>query len=293
MGRFAPSPTGSLHLGSVATALFASVRARQRGGRVVLRVEDLDGPRVVAGSEQEQRDDLDWLGLEIDDAETLGLGPTRQSERLSRYEVALADFAARGLTYLCDCSRAEIARVASAPHEGEEGLPYTGTCRPFGMEERAFKRPPSVRLAVPADMGGAIDDFVLLRGDGVVAYQLAVVVDDLAMHISEIVRGADLASSAPRQTLLATLLGGELPPLLHVPVLVGRSGQRLAKRDGGSTVRELRERGISAPRILSAIARAYGQSVPAEVGVSELAECFDPNKFPLGTVSLSHVEAAA
>jgi glutamyl-tRNA synthetase len=289
-GRFAPSPTGSLHLGSVATALFAVARARQQTGEVILRVEDLDRARVVAGSEAEQREDLRWLGLDLVEPATLGLGPTRQSERTTRYDAAIAALEAAGHTYLCDCSRAEIARAASAPHEGEEGPAYPGTCRPHGMEARKWKRPPALRLAAP---GGEVDDFVLKRGDGVYAYQLAVVVDDLAMGISEIVRGADLRSSVPRQVVLAKLLGGELPPVVHVPLLVGPSGARLAKRDGGSTVRELRQRGVSAPRILQSVARAYGFEVSAGDVVAELAAVFDPLKFSMGPVSLGEVEAAA
>jgi glutamyl-tRNA synthetase len=264
-------------------------RAKQRGGAVILRVEDLDRARVVAGSEEEQRADLRWLGLELVEPPALGLGPARQSERIPRYEAAVATLAGAGHTYLCDCSRAEIARAASAPHEGDEGPPYPGTCRPLGMTSRAFKRPPALRLAASA----GVDDFVLRRGDGVFAYQLAVVVDDLAMGITEIVRGADLRSSVPRQAALARLLGGELPPVVHVPLLVGSSGARLAKRDGGSTVRELSARGVSAPRILQSLARAYGFEVSAGDVVSELAACFDPLKFPLGAVSLREVEAAA
>lgn len=256
---------------------------------MILRVEDLDRPRVVAGSEEEQRDDLAWLGLELVEPDAIGLGPTRQSERLSRYEAAIEALATAGHTYLCDCSRAEIARAASAPHEGEEGPAYPGTCRPLGMASRSFKRPPALRLFAP----DGVDDFVLRRGDGVFAYQLAVVVDDLAMGISEIVRGADLMASVPRQAALAKLLGGELPQVIHVPLLVGPSGARLAKRDGGSTVRELRARGVSAGRILQSVARAYGFQVSSGDVVSELAACFDPLKFPLGAVSLREVEAAA
>ena len=257
---------------------------------VLLRVEDLDRPRVVAGSEAEQRSDLAWLGLDLVEPASLGLGPTRQSERIDRYEAAIAMLDAAGHTYLCDCSRAEIARAASAPHEGEEGPAYPGTCRPLGMAPRAFKRPPALRLAAPS---ADVDDFVLRRGDGVFAYQLAVVVDDLAMGVSEIVRGIDLRPSVPRQTALARLLGGELPPVVHVPLLVGPSGARLAKRDGGSTVRELAARGVTPSRILQSVARAYGFDVPGRDVVAELAACFDPQNFSVSPVPLGAVEAAA
>ncbi len=310
-GRFAPSPTGSLHLGSVATALFASASVGE--GALVLRVEDLDGPRVLAGAEAAQMDDLAWLGLRFDEGPREGgpSGPYRQSERLPLYEAALADLARRGLTYFCDCSRAEIARAASAPHEGEEGPRYPGTCRALGMNERAFRRPPAVRLAIPADAEvtftdlrhGRVDarpaeaagDFVLRRGDGVFAYQLAVVVDDVAMGITQIVRGADLASSAGRQALLATLLGAEPRPVLHVPLLVEpESGERLAKRNGLRTVSDLRRQGVSAGAMLGALARAYGHEVTASDDGAEIiarvTEIFDPRRFPAGRVPAPAVE---
>jgi len=197
-GRFAPSPTGDLHLGSAATALVAWLSARAAGGRLVMRVEDIDAPRVVAGSETRQLDDLRWLGLDWDEGPDVGgaHAPYRQSERSAVYDDALARLGVRGLLYYCDCSRAEIARIASAPHAGEEGPRYPGTCRAFGMRERAWKRPPAIRLAVPdgvvhvddaiqgafdEDVAARVGDFVLKRGDGVYAYQLACVVDDIAL----------------------------------------------------------------------------------------------------------------
>ncbi len=225
-GRYAPSPTGDLHLGSAAAALFCAAAARRAGGRLVLRLEDLDAGRVIPGKDAEILDDLRWLGVTWDEGPDVGgeRAPYVQSQRRELYAGAIERLAERGLTYYCDCSRAEIARVASAPHAGEEGPRYPGTCRPQGMRARAFRRPPAVRLAVPEgarieiedavlgtlteDVGEVTGDFVLRRGDGVFAYQLAVVVDDLAMGVTEVVRGGDLASSAPRQALLARLLGG-------------------------------------------------------------------------------------
>jgi glutamyl-tRNA synthetase len=275
-GRFAPSPTGDLHLGSAAAALFCAAAARRAGGALVLRMEDLDQPRVVPGKAAAILDDLRWLGLTWDEGPDLG-GPSSpyvQSERLALYAAALDALAERGLTYLCDCSRAEIARVASAPHAGEEGPRYPGTCRPHGMRERAFRRPPAVRLAVPEGVEVLVEDavlgpirerafevtgdFVLRRGDGVFAYQLAVVVDDRAMGVTEVVRGADLASSAPRQTLLARLLGGAAPRFAHVPLLLGLDGARLAKRAQGMTLRDQRAAGRSGADLARALARAYG-----------------------------------
>lgn len=303
-GRFAPSPTGSLHLGSVATALFAAAAARRAGGALLCRVEDLDPPRTVPGAEAEQLADLAWLGLRFDESPTRGglCAPYRQSERSGLYEAALDLLGRSGHTYLCDCSRAEIARVASAPHEGEEGPRYPGTCAPHGMRPRAFKRPPAVRLRVPdgsvsiddtvlgpveADVAASVGDFVLRRGDGVFAYQLAVVVDDVAMGITEVVRGDDLRSSAPRQALLARLLGAEPPRYLHVPLLVGTDGSRLAKRSQSATVEGQRASGRGPAEILAEIARAYGQPLRGgDDPLAELAETFDPRRFPRGPVRL-------
>src|SRR5262245_35216009 len=150
-GRFAPSPTGDLHLGSAAAALFCAAAARARDGALILRMEDLDTPRVIPGAHAAILDDLRWLGVAWDEGPDVGgsVAPYVQSERAPLYEAAIDLLAARGLTYLCDCSRAEIARVASAPHAGEEGPRYPGTCRPHGMRARPFRRPPAVRLAVP------------------------------------------------------------------------------------------------------------------------------------------------
>jgi len=261
-GRFAPSPTGDLHLGSLATALVAWIRAKSNGGALVLRVEDIDTPRVVAGSESRQLDDLRWLGLDWQEGPDVGgaLGPYRQSQRSTSYEAAIAKLGAQGFTYLCDCSRAEIAGVASAPHVGEEGPRYPGTCRPHGMRTRVWKRPPALRLAVPEreivvddvfqgslrqDVAATVGDFVLRRGDGIYAYQLAVVVDDLEMRISEVVRGADLLLSAPRQTLLAEMLGGRAPRFAHVPLVVDQNGSRLQKRTPRHTLQGLRSAGAT------------------------------------------------
>ena len=284
-GRFAPSPTGDLHLGSLATALVAWRRARSAGGSFILRVEDIDTPRVVAGSEARQLDDLRWLGLDWDEGPDVGgaAGPYRQSERDAYYEEALARLAGLGLLYLCDCSRAEIALLASAPHAGEEGPPYPGTCRRFGMRVREWKRPPAVRLAVPDRSVTVIDaaqgpltqhvasevgDFVLKRGDGVYAYQLAVVVDDLVMRVTEVVRGVDLLASTPRQALLAELLGGRPPAWLHVPLIAAPGGGRLQKRSPSHTLAEVREGGGAPAAVVDRLART--------LGIGGAGEAFDP-----------------
>ncbi len=304
-GRFAPSPTGPLHLGGAATAIFAAARARAARGELVLRMEDLDPPRVVPGAAEALEVDLSWLGLDFSAGPTGG-GPSRpyrQSERLELYDAALGLLCRRGLTFLCDCSRADIARAASAPHAGEEGPRYPGTCRALGMADRAFKRAPAVRLAVPpgpvsyadavqgevrADVSADTGDFVLRRGDGVFSYQLAVAVDDVTMGITEVVRGADLRSSAPRQALLARLLGAEPPSYLHVPLAVGADGERLAKRTRPISIAELRSRGASPAAVLAYVARAYGQVPPPEAGdpFEAIATVLDPARFPVTDVVL-------
>jgi glutamyl-tRNA synthetase len=274
-GRFAPSPTGDLHLGTLATALVAWGRARAAGGRFILRVEDIDTPRVVQDSEARQLDDLRWLGLDWDEGPDIGgtAGPYRQSERVAYYEEALARLAGQGLLYLCDCSRAEIALVASAPHAGEEGPRYPGTCRRFGMQVREWKRPPAIRIALPdravtiddlfqgqitQHVAGEVGDFVLKRGDGAYAYQLAAVVDDLEMRVSEVVRGVDLLSSAPRQALLAELLEGRPPVWAHVPLVYDADGTRLQKRSPSHTLGESRESGATPREVVERLLRTLG-----------------------------------
>lgn len=295
--RFAPSPTGDLHLGGALVALAAWLVARASGGRggaggdaaTVLRVEDLDGPRVVPGAEARIAGDLRWLGLDWDESPSAGgpHGPYRQSERGAIYEGALAALAARSLVYPCDCSRAEILRVASAPHEGEE-IVYPGTCRDR-PPERAFKRPPSWRLRVPEgttrafvdrargdvaqDVSSTVGDFVLRRSDGIFAYQLACAVDDAAMGVGLVVRGDDLLASTPRQLFLIELLGegARAPAYLHVPLVRDADGERLAKRTPGATVRELREGGLPPARVLAVLAGSLGLADrEAEIGLDEL-----------------------
>jgi glutamyl-tRNA synthetase len=300
-GRFAPSPTGELHLGSAAAAVFSAAAALRARGALVLRVEDIDTPRVVPGQAARIAEDLEWLGIRFDEGPGIGgiVGPYVQSERHGHYQAVIDKLAGYGLVYLCDCSRAEIARVASAPHEGEDGPRYPGTCRGFGMRDRAFRRPPAVRLAVPTDarkivktidlvlgirtenVADVTGDFVLRRGDGIFAYQLAVVADDVAMGITDIVRGADLATSSARQALLAQLLGADPPRFAHVPLLVTNDGRRLAKRDGGMTIREQRELGRNPRELVRMIVRAYGHDVrDATEPLFAVAEMLQWEKFP-------------
>jgi glutamyl-tRNA synthetase len=273
--RFAPSPTGDLHLGGAWTALASWVVARRAGapdraprpggGASTLRFEDLDTARVASGARSRIEDDLLWLGLDWDEE------PVEQSKRGRIYEEAVTTLAARGLVYPCDCSRAEIARAASAPHEGEETV-YPGSCRDRDPA-RPMKRPPALRVRVPdeviayedgalgplsQDLAGEVGDFVLRRGDGVFAYQLAVVVDDAAMGITDVVRGADLVRSTPRQIWLARALGLAPPRHVHVPVVVAPDGTRLEKRTPRATVRSLRDAGVSAHAVVGALAHGLG-----------------------------------
>ena len=283
--RFAPSPTGDLHVGSASTALASFVTAARAGGVNVLRVEDIDTPRVVRGAAARILEDLRWLGLSWDEGPDVEgpHAPYVQSARVGRYAAAIAELGARGLTYPCDCSRAEIAArmkkndapqdpraatEASAPH-GEE-LVYPGTCRDL-PHDREMKRPPALRLRIPDDavvtftdgVAGVVTsnvsaqcgDFVLQRGDGLYAYHLAVSLDDLAMKITDVVRGRDLLSSTARQILLMRLVGAsdvEIPRYTHVPLVLGKDGARLAKRDPRVVVRDLRAAGVAPESILPA-----------------------------------------
>jgi glutamyl-tRNA synthetase len=299
--RFAPSPTGDLHVGGAWTALAAWAVARASGGRTVLRVEDLDTPRVVLGSRARIEDDLAWLGLDWDEGppplgvEGAGSGPHApyvQSLRGARYEEALDRLLRDGLVYPCDCSRAEIARVASAPHAGEE-LVYPGVCRDKDPK-RVFKRDPALRLRVPdgaivsfddrlrgpveQDVARTVGDFVLRRGDGVFAYQLACAVDDALMQIDLVVRGDDLLASTPRQLLLMRLLEmPHAPAYAHVPLVVAPSGERLAKRSPGATVRDLRAHGTRVEDVIGELARGLGLTTHrGPLAASDVAAALEP-----------------
>jgi glutamyl-tRNA synthetase len=288
--RFAPSPTGDLHIGGAWTALASWAFARAAGGRTVLRVEDIDTARVVIGSAERILEDLAWLGLDWDE------GPSFQSSRTAIYEAALARLDAMGLTYPCDCSRAEIARAASAPHAGEEGREtiYPGTCRD-APRRRAFKRPPAIRLRVPEssrvvfedavhgrveeDVASTVGDFVLRRGDGVFAYQLVVAIDDAEMGITHVVRADDLLASTGRQVLLMRLLGhSTVPSYVHVPLVVAPDGERLAKRARGATLRELAARGIEREDLIAKLAHGLGLVKPGASArtASEVAAALEP-----------------
>ena len=270
VGRFAPSPSGRMHLGNLYASLLAWLSVRSQGGRMVLRIEDLD-PRTQSGPWADLLcEDLLWLGLDWDE------GPFYQHERLSAYEDAFAVLCEAGMVYPCFCTRAEL-HAASAPHASDGTPIYQGTCRrltPEQVEERAKLRPPAMRLRVPdaQDEAGTIayedrtygaresvlardcGDFLVRRSDGVFAYQLAVVVDDAAMGVTEVVRGSDLLDSVPRQRYLQELLGLEHPEYAHVPLLVAPDGRRLSKRDRDCGMDGLKARFCTPERLLGHLA---------------------------------------
>lgn len=278
-GRFAPSPTGLLHLGNAFTALVAWLQVRQAGGAFVLRMEDIDPARSRVSYAEQVLADLRWLGIDWDEGPDVGgpYGPYRQIQRGERYDAALARLQADGWLYPCYCSRAELAAIASAPHGlASEGPAYPGRCRHLSEAERArraARKAPALRFALPEDDAvtfvdgiagvqtfppGAGGDFIVKRADGVVAYQLAVVADDADMAITDVVRGWDLLDSTPRQLYLYRALGLQAPRFAHVPLLVNPDGSRLAKRDASITLAAMRASGIAPEAVVGWLARLAG-----------------------------------
>lgn len=294
VGRYAPSPTGDLHLGNLRTALLAWRQIRDLGGVFILRIEDIDAPRTVAGGEERLIDDLRWLGLDWDEGPDVGgpAGPYRQSERGGIYQAALAQLERAGLTYLCTCSRKDLQRYAatvhtgatlapaahhetseaSAPH-GNEGPAYPGVCRDADPAlQRACPLGASVRFRIDAaplieftdeiagpqrfDLRALSGDFVIRRRDGLWAYQLACAVDDALMGVTHVLRGQDLITSAPRQIALIRALGLREPRYAHVPLVLDAAGRRMCKRDGSCSLRQLREAGLTPEAARAAILAA-------------------------------------
>jgi glutamyl-tRNA synthetase len=299
-GRYAPSPTGALHLGNLRTALLAWLIARAAGGGFVLRVEDLDVPRARTGAARAMLADLRWLGLDWDEGPDLGglVGPYIQSMRQAIYEQAIARLREGGLIYPCYCTRAELAQIASAP-QGDEAPRYPGVCRHLTTQERARReatgRRPALRLIVPeapiqfidlleGDISESVEattgDFIVRRSDGIVSYQLAVVVDDALMGITQVVRGYDLLASTARQLALYDALGYPRPTTYaHAPLLVDRDGARLAKRDAAAGLDTLRAAGYSPAQVVGALAASCGVMPAGAVATpAEVLAVFDPSR---------------
>jgi glutamyl-tRNA synthetase len=286
-GRFAPSPTGTLHVGNLRTALIAWLFARSQDARYLVRMEDLDAGRVRERFYDEQLRDLAAIGLDWD-------GPVvRQSERVALYEAALESLRSRDLVYECWCTRAEIREAASAPHGDLPEGAYPGTCRRLTEAERAERRaggrPPALRVhadgariafedRLAGHQEGVVDDFVVRRNDGAFAYNLAVVVDDGEQGIGEVVRGADLLDSTPRQLWLADQLGIRRPRHAHVALMLGPDGARLAKRHGAVTLEDRAANGQSADDVRDELAASLDICARGEhLTPAELVERFSAN----------------
>ncbi|MFZ5815479.1 MAG: tRNA glutamyl-Q(34) synthetase GluQRS [Bacillota bacterium] len=307
-GRFAPTPSGQLHLGNARTALLAWLQVRRAGGRFILRMEDIDRPRCRPHLAAEILEDLRWLGLDWDEGPDVGgpHAPYTQSEREELYRTALRRLVESGHLYPCYCSRAEIMAIASAPHGlGEEGPVYPGTCRrlsPAKRAERAARgKEPSLRFALPdrpvafEDLlagpqrfpPGAGGDFVIKRADGIIGYQLAVVVDDALMQVTDVLRGWDLLDSTPRQILLYQALGYPVPRFAHVPLLFGPDGTRLSKRHGAVTLAGIRAAGTEPEAVVGHLAHLSGLlERPEPVRPVDLVAAFDPARIPREPVTL-------
>jgi glutamyl-tRNA synthetase len=309
-GRLAPSPTGGLHVGHARTFLIAWLAARSAGGKVVLRIEDIDATRVRQEAVKLLSVDLAWLGLDWDEGPGVG-GPCNtyvQSERKDHYAEVLERLKGADMVYPCTCTRADIEWASSAPHADDEGPTYPGTCsgrrsadaaslgdRPFAWRFRVppgpvewddFVRGP-MRLD-PSRLGG---DFIVARNGIGPGYQLAVVVDDALMGVNQVIRGDDLIPSTPRQILLFRQLGRPVPRYGHVPLVVGPDGRRLAKRDGSIKLATLRESGVDPRRLVGSLAQSCGWSdevIPSSP--SDWIGRFDWATIPHRTVTVEGAE---
>ena len=292
-GRYAPSPSGRMHLGNLLCCLLAWLSAKSKGGQVLLRIEDLDAARCPRRYADAIVDDLAWLGLAADGPQP----PVYQSERVAVYQQFYDRLAAKGLVYPCFCSRSQL-HAASAPHRSDGQVVYPGTCRgltPAEAAEKARRKAPAWRVRVPDEEIAFTDghlgpyaenlardcgDFYLRRADGVFAYQLAVVVDDALMGVTEVVRGADLLSSTPRQLWLYRELGLQAPQFYHLPLLLDHEGRRLSKRDGDQSLENLRAR-YTPQEIVGRLAFACGlQDAPRPAAPQDLVESFDWARVP-------------
>ena len=302
VGRLAPSPTGAQHIGNARTYLLAWLYVRSRGGRLILRMEDIDSPRIKPGAAQQAIDDLRWLGLDWDEGPDIGgpHAPYVQTERIEHYRAALEQLKGAEQVYPCTCTRTDVAAAASAPHIGQEGPRYPGTCssrRAADAQELARQGAPyawrfrttSLRQEIHDLVAGKqtcnvseeLGDFVVYKSDGSPAYQLAVVVDDLAMGVTEVLRGDDLLPSAFRQLELYRFFKSQPPVFAHVPLVVGEDGRRLAKRHGDTRISLLRERTVPAARLVGFLAWSAGlRSTKEPVTSQELLADFSLDKLP-------------
>ncbi|HEX8520924.1 MAG TPA: tRNA glutamyl-Q(34) synthetase GluQRS [Tepidisphaeraceae bacterium] len=293
--RLAPSPTGALHLGNARTFLINWLLARQNGWNVLLRIEDLDGPRIKRGADLQLIDDLRWLGISWDQ------GPIYQSSRMATYQQATEKLLASQLAYPCICSRKEVDQSASAPHAEDGAAVYSGTCRgrfaTLDEAVQAGRRNAAIRFHVPDARLTFVDrfsgehayapakdlgDFVIAKADKTPAYQLAVVVDDADMGVTHVVRGDDLLDSTPRQLLLYHALGLQqrIPNYWHLPLVIGPDGRRLAKRHGDSRLATYRAKGVTAKQVLNLLAKWCGIPSATPRSAGDLLDQFDITKVP-------------
>lgn len=292
VGRLAPSPTGALHLGNVRTFMIAYLRARQAGGKLIMRMEDLDHPKDKPGAAKGAIEDLRWLGFEWDEEYT-------QSERIDLYRDAAKKLIEKGFLYPCICSRKDVENAQSAPHAGEQ-LFYPGTCRGrFSSWEEAleykrepcwrFKVEPNTNISFVDNFAGAytqaidkvLGDFPVARDKDGAGYTLAVVVDDLAMGVTEVVRGDDLLAATPAQILISHALCARELEYCHVPLVVGPDGKRLAKRHGDTRVAVFREVGVRPEKLLGMVAQSLGIAEKGEeLTLSDMLPRFDLSLIP-------------